>query len=342
MKLTVLLLYTGFEFMFFICNVLFGIEYYCEYNKCGRRILNMQEQHEAYLFGQVLGTHSFLLKDGFLQPDEYSEIKEQYFLPGGETGTAATVLSALGVSVKMDGTWIGTEVAAMLKSFYAEKSVDLSSLNFVTDDPGVMDYVVIAGLVRSPMGRFQTLFSSGKRWWSVPREEDIAGCRAAAVDPYFGAESLLAADLCIKHNVPFVTIDSRHDSVLHKKAAVNVVSKECTAQHYAGMPADEIMKLMQEETDGLTIITQGGDDMLYARKSGEIHHMKPFRVEVKSTLGAGDTYKAGCVYGLLQGMKDEELVRFASACSGIAISRFPLPLNPPKLDEVRKLIASVN
>ena len=47
---------------------------------------------EVYLFGQVLGTHSFLLKDGFLQPDEYSEIKEQYFLPGGETGTAATVL----------------------------------------------------------------------------------------------------------------------------------------------------------------------------------------------------------------------------------------------------------
>ena len=45
---------------------------------------------DAYLFGQILGTHSFLLKDGFLQPDEYSEIKEQYFLPGGETGTAAT------------------------------------------------------------------------------------------------------------------------------------------------------------------------------------------------------------------------------------------------------------
>ncbi len=37
---------------------------------------------DVYLFGQILGTHSFLLKDGFLKPDEYSEIKEQYFLPG--------------------------------------------------------------------------------------------------------------------------------------------------------------------------------------------------------------------------------------------------------------------
>ena len=297
----------------------------------------MKGQAEVYLFGQILGTHSFLLKDGFLQPDEYAEIGEQYFLPGGETGTAATVLDSLGVSVKMDGTWIGTEVAPMLKAFYAGKQVDLSSLTF-TEDPGVMDYVVIAGLVRSPMGRFQTLFASGERWWGIPKEADIAGCRAAAVDPYFREESLRAAELCRKHGVPFVTIDSPHDSVLHRQAAVNVVSKECTGEHYAGMAPEDVMKLMQEETDGLTVITQGGGEMLYARKGEPVHRMKPFPVTVRSTLGAGDTFKAGCVYGLLHGMKDEELVRFASACSAIAISRFPLPLHPPRPDEVNELI----
>ena len=298
----------------------------------------MKQNADVYLFGQILGTHSFLLKDGFLQPDEYAEIREQYFLPGGETGTAATVLDSLGVSVRMDGTWIGTEVAPMLKAFYTDKRVNLSPLHFMNDDPGVMDYVVIAGLVRSPMGRFQTLFSSGKRWWSVPKEEDIAGCRAAAVDPFFREESLLAAELCRRHGIPYVTIDCPHDSVLHRHAAVNVVSRECTAQHYAGMDPEAVMALMQGTADGLTIITQGGGDMLYGRKGEGIRRMKPFSVEVRSTLGAGDTFKAGCVYGLLQGMSDEELVRFASACSAVAISRFPLPLNPPKLEEVMKLV----
>jgi len=298
----------------------------------------MKQKPEAYLFGQVLGTHSFLLKDGFLQPDEYAEIGDQYFLPGGETGTAATVLDSLGVSVRMDGTWIGTEVAPMLKAFYAEKQVDLSSMHFMDDDPGVMDYVVIAGLVRSPMGRFQTLFASGKRWWSIPREEDIKSCRAAAIDPFFREETLLAAELCCRHGIPYVTIDSPHDSPLHQKAAVNVVSKECTAEHYAGTAPETIVRRLQETADGLVILTQGGGDMLYARKGEEIHRMKPFSVEVKSTLGAGDTFKAGCVYGLLHGMSDRELVRFASACSAVAISRFPLPLNPPKLEEVQELI----
>ena len=296
----------------------------------------MGQKHDVYLFGQILGTHSFLLRDGFLQPDEYAEIKDQYFLPGGETGTAATVLDSLGVSVKMDGTWIGTEVAPMLKAFYADKQVDLSSMCF-TEDPGVMDYVVIAGLVRSPMGRFQTLFSTGERWWNIPKEEDIAGCKAAAVDPYFRDESLLAAELCRRNGVPFVTIDSPHDSRLHQMAAVNVVSKECVPEYYAGMEPEAVMEKMEQETDGLTIITQGGGDMLYARKGEPIRRMKPFPVTVRSTLGAGDTFKAGCVYGLMQGMQDEELVRFASACSAIAISRFPLPLNPPKLEEVKAL-----
>ena len=96
---------------------------------------------------------------------------------------------------------------------------------------------------------------------------------------------------------------------------------------------------MQQETDGLTVITQGGGEMLYGRKGQPIKTMKPFDVEVKSTLGAGDTYKAGCIYALMQGMQDDELVRFASACSAVAISRFPLPLYPPRLDEVMKLIS---
>lgn len=294
---------------------------------------------DAYLFGQILGTHSFLLRGGFLKPDEYSEIDAQYFLPGGETGTAATVLSSLGVSVRMDGTHIGTEVAPMLREFYRYKNVDLSLLTFLMDTPGVMDYVVIAGLVRSPMGRFQTLFSDGSRWWNIPREEDLQGCKVAAIDPFFREESDKVAQLCIQLGIPYVTIDSPHDTFLHQHAAINVVSGECLHNHYQSRSPEEIMPLMQETANGLTIITSGGGEMLYGRKGQEIQRMKPFSVEVKSTLGAGDTYKAGCVYALLHSMSDEDTVRFASACSGIAISRFPLPLNPPTLKEVNALIA---
>ncbi len=296
--------------------------------------------YEIYMHGQILGTHSFLLKGKFLQPDEYSEIKAKYFLPGGETGTAATVLSSLGATVKIDGTHIGTEVAPLLKEFYKDKSVDLSSLNFDPDYDGLMDYVVIAGLVRSPMGVFQSLYEKGaKKRWNMPKEEDIKNCKVAAIDPFFLEETQVTAELCVKHNKPFVTIDCHHDSYLHKHCAVNVVSKECTgSEQYKDKSIEEIYELLTNNTDGLVIITRGEKEMIYGRKGQPMKKMKPFSVEVKSTLGAGDTFKAGCVYGLLHGMNDDDMVRFASACSAIAISRFPLPLNPPTLEEVEKLL----
>lgn len=296
--------------------------------------------YEIYMHGQILGTHSFLLRDGFLQPDEYSEIKEKYFLPGGETGTAATVLSSLGASVKIDGTHIGTEVAPLLKEFYKDKQVDLSSLYFDENYEGLMDYVVIAGLVRSPMGVFQTLYADKtQKRWNMPKEEDIANCKVAAIDPYFLEETQKAAELCVKYNKPYVTIDSNHESYLHKNCEINVVSKECTeAEAYKGKSVEEIYTLLTESTNGLVIITRGEKEMLYGRKGQPVKKMKPFFVEVRSTLGAGDTFKAGCTYGLLKGMSDDEIVRFASACSAIAISRFPLPLNPPTLEEVTKLV----
>ncbi len=293
-----------------------------------------------YMHGQILGTHSFLLKGEFLQPDEYSEIKAKYFLPGGETGTAATVLASLGADVKIDGTHIGTEVAPLLKEFYKDKSVDLSSLYFDPDYEGLMDYVVIAGLVRSPMGVFQSLYEEGaKKRWNMPKEADITECKLAAIDPFFLEETQTAAELCVKHAKPYVTIDSCHDSYLHQHCAINVVSKECTdCEQYKNKSVEEIYQLLTDTTDGLVIITRGEKEMVYGRKGQPMKLMKPFSVEVKSTLGAGDTFKAGCIYGLANDMSDDEIVRFASACSAIAISRFPLPLNPPTMDEVKRLM----
>ena len=291
-----------------------------------------------YLHGQILGTHSFFLKDGFPEPDEYSELAMKYFLPGGETGTAATVLASLGAKVKMDGTHIGTEVAPMLKPFYEKRGVDLSSVFFDPEYTGLMDYVLIHGLTRTPMGFFQTLALSGQKRWNAPKEQDICQASVAGVDPFFGEESIEAARLCVKHKVPYVTIDSSHNSYLHQHAAVNVVSKECLGADYKGVPAEEVFHLLQETADGLTIITNGANDMIYGRRGEDMKTMSPFFVDVKSTLGAGDTFKAGCIYALMQGMGDDELVRFASACSAVAIQRFPLPLYPPTLSDVQKIL----
>lgn len=293
---------------------------------------------DIYLYGMVLATTSFLLKDGFVKPDDYSEIAQKYHLPGGETGTCATVLSSLGLSVRMDGNHIGTNVAPVLRNFYKDKSVELDSLFFDENYEGVEDYVIIADDVRSPMGTFGYFYGSGEKRWNKPKEEDIKNCATAAIDPYFEDETLLAAEYCVKHGIPYVTIDCKYDSYLHRHAAVSVISGEGIQSNYPGKTREEMFSYFQENSDGLTIITSGSKEFCYGRRGEEKKKFIPFKVDVVSTLGAGDTFKAGCVYALHRKMTDDELVRFASACSGVAISRFPLPLNPPTLSEVSSLM----
>lgn len=296
-----------------------------------------------YLYGMIIASNSFRLKE-FLKPDEYSEIEEAFRFPGGETGTCATVLSSLGANVMLDGTHIGRNSAQLIKDFYKNKSVNCGLLNFDDSFEGLEDYVIITGDTRTPMGTFGHFFSSafggGVKRWNKPSEKAVSECDAAAIDPFFGEDSDLAAEYCIKHGKPYVTIDCKYDSFLHKNSAVSVISGEGLNNEYPNMTREEMFPLFQENGKGLTIITNGGKEFLYGRKGGEIKSFIPFKVDVKSTLGAGDTFKAGCTYALSMGMNDDELVRFASACAAVAVSRYPSQLNPPTAAEVERMMES--
>lgn len=50
---------------------------------------------QAYLFGQILGTHSFYLKDGFPIPDEYQSGVRRWNMQKEEDIIAATAVGFL-------------------------------------------------------------------------------------------------------------------------------------------------------------------------------------------------------------------------------------------------------
>lgn len=297
-------------------------------------------KYDFYLYGMILRTNSFLLDGDYPQPDTYAEIAQRYTLPGGETGTAATVLLSLGRSVKMDGTCMGRSTLPFIRDFYADKKCDLSSLTLDESFDGLEDNVLIAGGARTVLGSFRAFYGDSVHRWSTPRREDVEGCAVAAIDPFFGTETELAAQLCRELHKPYVTIDCPYDSDLHRGSAINVVSDEFYREHYAQDERDEVLRRYMDASDGLTIFTLGSRDIRFGRRGGQIRSFQPYSVPVRSTLGAGDTFKAGCAYALWAGMDDVSTVRFAAACAGIACTRFPLPLNPPQLAEVLTLMAT--
>jgi sugar/nucleoside kinase (ribokinase family) len=296
-------------------------------------------EYDVYLFGMVLMTNSFLLKGDYPEADSYGEFTEKYFLPGGETGTCATVLSSLGVSVKMDGNHLGWTTYPPLRDFYSARGVDITSMTWDPSYAGLQDYVLIGGNTRTCIGEFQRFYSDPTHGrWNQPKKEDIAGCRIAAIDPYFFDATVNAVRYCHALGKRYVTIDCGYDTEIHQYSEVNVISREFIQNTYRNHDIEELFRLYTSHTNGLVIFTFGSKDTLYGRKDQPIKTFKPFRVNAVSTLGAGDTFKAGVAYGILKEMSDDDIVRFACATAAAAVSSFPIPLKPPVLDKINTLI----
>ena len=62
---------------------------------------------DIYAYGVIAASELHLLSMPFPSPDAYAEIAESHFMTGGEALNSAIVLSRLGVSVQLDGNWIG-------------------------------------------------------------------------------------------------------------------------------------------------------------------------------------------------------------------------------------------
>lgn len=84
---------------------------------------------------------------------------------------------------------------------------------------------------------------------------------------------------------------------------------------YDGAPVEEVAREWGRLGPGLIIVTQGGEGaMVHLSESGETATVPARRVDVKDTVGAGDSFMAGLISGLL----DEELLGSPEARTRLA------------------------
>lgn len=288
----------------------------------------------VYMYGMVMSTNSYLLWNDYPKPDGYAEIKEKYFLLGGETGTASAVLNSLGVPMKLAGSHYGNLNKNLILDYFKNSNADTSELVY-EDYDGIIDTVLIDKNSRTVFGEFGKHFSRGTPFYEMPNEESVENCVCVGTDPFFGED---IARLCVMHNKKYATIDCNFDSYLNIHCEVNAVSHQYLDDNYSDKSYEDMLKIYTDNTDGLVIFTLGEKGAMYARKGQAIKYCPAAKVEAVSTLGAGDCFKAGTIYGLYKGYDDDTLVKYACAVAGKACTKFPIPLNPPTLSEVEELV----
>ncbi len=287
-------------------------------------------ESRVYLYGMTLMTTSYRLASGFPAAGTYGEIDDGHRLPGGETGTCAVVLASLGLDVQVDGNHLGRNTYPQLTSFFQSRRVSLDLMTYDADFDGLEDIVFIDQQSRTAFGRFGAFFASdAPPRWNRPDEKAIQQAQVAGLDPFFLEESVEAARLCRKHKVRYVTVDCPADSEIHRLAAVSILSEEFLRGRYPEKQPESLFAEYASGHDGLIIFTFGEKSLWFGRDGQAAQRLASYQVAAESTLGAGDSFKAGVIYALARGMGDSTLVRFAAATAAAACMRYPIALYPP-------------
>lgn len=293
---------------------------------------------DVYAYGVIAASELHLLSMPFPTPDAYAEIAESHFMTGGEALNSAIVLRRLGVSVQLDGNWIGdTPVGERLLATIRGYGIDAQRLWVEKGFAGVREIVFSDDRSRTVFGNYIELLSKTRKW-NIPQRADLARARIVCVDPPFGAESALVGTYAAELGIPFVSIDCPYDTPLASAAATVILSGEFRNRAYPQAELSELFAEYQQRAQGLVVFTVGDDAVLYGRKGQPIRQFKPYPVKVIDSAGAGDSFRSGVIYGMLQQWDDDQTIQYAAAVAGLVCASFPGVLNSPTHAEVMQFM----
>lgn len=290
----------------------------------------------------------FLVTDAYPGPGEYAIVRHQFEQSGGTTSNICAALATLGVPALLASRVGGDPEGRALIEALAETGCDVEHV--VADPASQSDtaYIVISG---SGSATDRTIYwiqgakpSFGDplpvaelldhRWLIVdvdderlrsfwldqpahnsPRTRLIGPLTyLVEMDPAAGLEHLLRFDFAIGNARELLYLTGASSL----KAACELVRESLPGQACQAV-----------------FVSQGAGESLAIRERA-ITSAPAFPVDVLDTTGAGDAFAAGCVWGLIDSLDDQEILRRGNALGGLACralgARAGLPTRAEALD----------
>lgn len=295
--------------------------------------------HDVYAFGVVASSTHYSIDGAFPAPEGYAEIENVSHMIGGEAANSSIVLSRLGARVKLDGNWIGADDAGRhAKALLGHFGIDTSRLPLREHYGGVREVVFAAQGTRTIFGTYCRL--QREQAWNMPVEDDIRQSKVVCLDPFFGKASHRVAQLARDAAIPVVTIDCLPHEPLLDHASAIVVSESYLRSKFPDRPLESVFAEYLQATRGLVIFTLGEHGGWYGRSGTALQTYAAYPVAAVDTTCAGDSFRAGIVFGFLKGWDDARLVDFGAALAAIVCTRTPGALNAPSYDETLEFMRS--
>src|SRR5579863_8605141 len=152
-----------------------------------------------------------------------------------------------------------------------------------------------------------------------------AGCRVV-LDVDYRAMSWTspeAAGLAVRLALPFVDVLIGNELELTLVAGADTLEEAVDRLRHAG-----VAMLVSKLGDKGTRVWMGDTPVF----------LEPYRVEVVSTIGAGDGFASGFLYGLLKELPVAECLHYGNAAAAVVVSRLSCSEAMPTLAEVEQMI----
>lgn len=250
-------------------------------------------------------------------PERGSKIgyRDETVMPGGQVASTVVACARWGLNSRYVGK-LGDDDAARLHAREFERAgVEARIVNV----PGAASHKSL--ILVDHDGERTVLGRRDPRLTLRPEEiqrEWIVNARALHVDGYDTAAATLAATWAREAGVPVIAdLDEPYPGVeeLLEKIDYLIVSRDFPCALMGETDYAKALQAMHERFGNALSATTLGPGGVLAFDGRQFFYCAAFNVPVVDTTGAGDTFHAGFIFGLLQGWPLERILEFSCAAA---------------------------
>ena len=294
---------------------------------------------EVLCYGEI-GIDNIIQTDGLPSPENAVFPTSDSYHGGGAAANTAVWLAHLGVKVKLAGNVIGEDDYgdSILERLKKQPNIDLS---LVEQRAGVTTPFTRA-LVTPDGERSFLIF-----WYpQTPKiqltKEMLEGVKYLALDLYGGPERLATAQLAFENGVSTAIGDviwPDHPALPFTGIATN--SGPFVRQHFPGVDVRQHARKLQSISKGIVITTDGPRTVHALDSQGNGYTIQPPETTAIDATGAGDAFRAGLLYGLLQGLDLPRSLCWGVATGSLKVRSLGAATTLPDLREIEALANSL-
>jgi sugar/nucleoside kinase (ribokinase family) len=268
------------------------------------------------------------------------QIRDRRVLCGGQTATAICTCASLGLRSKYVGVSGTDENGRRIRLELAKRDVD--TVDVIIRD-AENQFAVI--LVDATTGDRIVLWDRDDRLRLRDRElpaEALAAARVIHVDDVDDDAAIRAARIgrqagaVVTSDIDRLTPRTEElvDSVTYAIFAQHVPT------HLTGInDVEGALRKLRRTHDNVLCVTMGEHGAV-ALDGDRFYHEPAFSVHAVDTTGAGDVFRGGLIYALLQNQPIDQALRTANAAAAVSCTRLGALNGVPTMDEVRGLMAA--